>query len=291
MSNDAPCALVTGASTGIGAACVERLEGLGWRVLAGVRSAADAARAEALSPRVEALRLDVTDSDQIRAGVARSAEVAATGLRALVHCAGTAIFGPIEFLPPASLRAQLEVNVVGAMAVTQSLLPQLRTGAGRVVFLGSVSGRVAPPFLAGYCTSKFALEALADCLRRELLEEGIEVSLIEAGRTDTPIWSKALAAFEDLVAGVPASGRARYAQIFEALSSGARAGGGMAPGRVADVVVEALTARRPKTRYVVGADARRRLRLGRLPDRLQDRLLSGRVLNRQRRRSKGSQPR
>ena len=277
MSDAAPLALVTGASTGIGAACVERLHAGGWRVLAGVRRDEDAVRVAAGREGIDTLQLDVTDDVQVQAAGERLNRVSEQGLQALVHCAGTAAFGPLEYLPVSMLRDVLEVNVVGTLAVTQVALPHLRSARGRVVFLGSVSGRVAPPFLGPYSSSKFALEGLVDCLRREVHADGIEVSLIEAGRTDTAIWGTALRAFEACWAAMPLAGRERYGDSVERLRAGAGAGGGMPASEVAGVVIEALTHPRPRTRYVVGLDAHKRMRMRWLPDRWLDRRLVDRA--------------
>src|SRR5581483_7822637 len=182
-------ALVTGASSGIGAACANRLVRGGWHVLAGVRRTGDAPAG------TEELRLDVTDPTQIRAAADRVER-----LDGLVNNAGIVVAAPLEELPLDELRRQLEVNVVGQLAVTQALLPALRAARGRIVLVGSIAGRSALPFLGAYSASKFALEAVADALRIERAPAGIRVSLVEPGTIATPIWQRAAADADELAA-------------------------------------------------------------------------------------------
>ena len=169
------------------------------------------------------------------------------------------------------------MNVVGQVAVTQAFLPLLRQSTGRVVFMGSISGRMATPFLAPYCASKFALEAIADALRVELAPWHVHVALIEPGSIATPIWRKSEASAEAMrdtfrtVAGVD------YSAALDAMREAAAATGarGESASLVADAVLHAVDSRSPKTRYVVGRDARIQAMLARIvPDRLRDRLVS-----------------
>jgi NAD(P)-dependent dehydrogenase (short-subunit alcohol dehydrogenase family) len=256
-------ALVTGASSGIGEACAVRLARNGWRVLAGIRRAGDA------PPGTEEVLLDVTDPAQIEAAAGGVEE-----LHGLVNNAGIALAVPLEFVPPEELRRQLEVNVVGQVAVTQALLPQLRRARGRVVFVGSVAGRSALPFLGPYAASKHALEAVADSLRLELKPFGIEVTIVEPGTVKTPIWTKSAAVADELRERLPAALGELYGARIEAFRRIALARGrsGASADEVARAVEAALTARRPRTRVLVGRDAKLRARLERLPDRLRDRL-------------------
>jgi NAD(P)-dependent dehydrogenase (short-subunit alcohol dehydrogenase family) len=257
--------LVTGASSGIGAACARRLSRGGWRVLAGVRRKGDAPEGAD-----EELLLDVTDEEQVRVAAGRVDE-----LHGLVNNAGIAVAAPLELLPLEELRRQLEVNVVGQVAVTQALLPQLRRARGRVVFIGSIGGRSALPFLGPYAASKFALEAVADSLRIEVRAFGIEVSIVEPGSIATPIWTKGAATADEIAERSPAETRELYAEPVEMFRRAASAAGrrGESPDAVAKAVEHALTAERPKTRYLVGRDAKRRAFVELLPDRLRDRLL------------------
>ncbi len=246
--------LITGTSSGIGAACAKRLAASGWHVYAGVRTPGDA------PPGTVEVLLDVTDPDSVGA-------LRFDRLSGLVDNAGVAIAAPLEDLPVAELRRQLEVNVVGQLAVAQAVLPALRAARGRVVIVGSIAGRSALPFLGAYAISKFALEAMADSLRLELAPDGIEVSLVEPGSIATPIWTKP----QPLADGVSERYRKRI-EAFRAIAA-ARASNAAPADLVAKAVEHALTASRPRTRYLVGKDARIRAAIERLPDRLRDRVL------------------
>jgi NAD(P)-dependent dehydrogenase (short-subunit alcohol dehydrogenase family) len=269
--------VVTGASKGIGAAIVRRLVADGFRVIAGVRRTEDAeALHEELGDRVLPALLDITDPDAVAAtaGLVRG-EVGGRGLGGLVNNAGIAVAAPLEFLPPAELRRQLEVNVVGQHAVTQALLPLLRRGRGRIVNLGSIGDRIVAPMTGPYHVSKFALRAWTDTLRLELSPWGMQVVLVEPGAVATPIWETSIAAAERLQQALPAQvedlyGRAIAAARASALRSAAR---GMPADQVAVVVARALMVRRPRARYLVGTDARVAAMVARLPDRLRDRLI------------------
>jgi NAD(P)-dependent dehydrogenase (short-subunit alcohol dehydrogenase family) len=185
--------------------------------------------------------------------------------------------GPLEFLPLADLRRQLEVNVVGQIAVTQALLPLLRAGRGRIVNIGSIGGRMATPFLGAYAASKFALEALNDALRLELRPWRVHVSIIEPGAVATPIWSKSEAEAVRMQDALPAEATRLYGTAMAALRRGAAHAerGAIPPDAVVASVVHALTARRPRTRYVVGRDAKvQAVIAGLVPDRARDRLLA-----------------
>jgi NAD(P)-dependent dehydrogenase (short-subunit alcohol dehydrogenase family) len=269
-------ALVTGASTGIGEACTRRLDAMGWRVFAGCRREADAeALRRGASPRLVPVRLDVTEEAQVRAAAeAVAAATGGAGLDGLVNNAGIVVAAPLECLPLAELRRQLEVNVVGPVAVTQACLPLLRQARGRIVNVGSISGLVASPFAGAYAASKFALEALTDALRVELAPWGLEVSVVEPGSVATPIWEKLVAQAERTLSGAAPERLALYQRAVEAMRRAAEGSArrAAAPDRVVAAVVHALTARRPRTRYLVGRDARLMAALRILPDRVRDRL-------------------
>jgi len=275
-----PAILITGASTGIGLTCALRFDRLGWQVFAGVRREADAARLRELaSARLVPVRLDVTDPASIGDSVGVvTAAVGSAGLAGLVNNAGIAEAGPLEFLPLETLRRMHEVNVVGLLAVTQAFLPLLRKARGRIVNMGSISGRTASPFVGPYCASKHAVEALTDVLRLELDPWGIQVAVIEPGMIETPIWEKGEAAARAQREQLPAGAEALYGATMDAFQrmirpAIARAG---SPEQVADAVEHAVTAAEPKTRYLVGRDARFRLALRRL---LPDRAMDGLVLS------------
>lgn len=210
---------------------------------------------------------DVTDA----AAVARSA-AQIDSLDALVDNAGIAIAAPLEFLPPEELTRQFDVNVVGQLRVLQAFLPALRRSRGRVVLMGSIGGRSALPFLGAYAMSKFALEAMADALRVELAPFGMHVSIIEPGTIATPIWSKPQRTVDESPPEATELYGERVAR-FRALAA-ARASAAVPADEVAKAVEHALTSPKPKTRYLVGPDAKRRARVEKLPDRLRDRMLT-----------------
>lgn len=266
-------AIVTGASTGIGEATAMHLRSLGFDVLAGVRSEDDAERlrADGLRPLI----LDVTDQGSIDRA---HEELGEGSLSGLVNNAGVAIFGPLEYIPIEELRRQLEVNLVGQVAVTQAFLPALRRGGGRIVNVSSIGGRVALPLAGPYAASKFALEAVSDSLRRELRGQGVEVVVVEPGGIKTPIWEKGGARADELQDEMPPEAEERYGELVRAVRGEAEkiaTDRGLPPSAVAEVIGEALTARRPRTRYPVGRDAKGRAIVARvLPDRLFDRLIA-----------------
>ena len=212
------------------------------------------------------LVFDVTDADGIGAAVERIET-----LDALVANAGIAIAAPLEFLPPAELTRQLDVNVVGQVRVLQAFLPLLRRSNGRVVLMGSIGGKSALPFLGAYAMSKFALEAMADALRLELQPFGITVALVEPGSIATPIWSKPQRAVDEFPPEAQELYGARLVQFRKRAEAAAR--DAVPPVEVARAVEHALTSSSPKARYLVGRDAKRRAAIEKLPDRLRDKAL------------------
>jgi len=275
---DQDAVMITGASTGIGRACALYLNQLGFQVFAGVRKLEDGSALEQLvSNRLTPVIMDVTDPVSISAAVNNiSAKLNEHRLAGLVNNAGIAVAGPLEFIPLEKLRRQMDVNAIGQIAVTQAFLPLLRNSQGRIIFISSISGRVATPLIGPYAASKFALEALADSLRRELLPWGIQVSVIQPGRISTPIWGKSVAAADDLVTNLPAEAHKLYGNMIgTARDSVLRSRKGTSSEAVAKVVAHALTSSRPRTRYLVGQDAKlAALIVHLLPDKVIDRLLA-----------------
>lgn len=268
--------VVTGAAKGIGRACVVRLARR-FRVYAGVRKLEDgeSLRAEA-GASVVPIRLEVTDADAVRAaGDFVRTDLNGAKLAGLVNNAGIAVAGPLEFLPIEELRRQLEVNVISQVAMMQAMLPMLREARGRIVNIGSISGLSALPMTGPYAASKFALEAITDSLRVELLPSGVDVIIIEPGVIATPIWQTSLAAGEKVLAEMPDKAHEYYGTVIARVKERAMNGmGGLPADEVARVVEHALTASKPKTRYIVGRDARLRAMLRFLPDRMRDRIIA-----------------
>jgi NAD(P)-dependent dehydrogenase (short-subunit alcohol dehydrogenase family) len=266
--------VVTGASTGIGEATARKLAGLGFEVLAGVRKDEDAERVATITG-VSPLKIDVSDSDSIAAA---AAEAGGGELAGLVNNAGVAITAPLEFIPIDQLRRQFEVNVIGQVAVTQAFLPALRRGSGRIVNVSSIGGRLALPIAGPYAASKFALEGLSDSLRREVAQHGVDVIVVEPGGVKTPIWDKGFDEANRMRAAFGPAAEQLYGNLIDAVEREARkiaTDTGLAPAAVADVIAEALTASKPRSRYLVGRDAKLRARISAvLPDRVFDRLLA-----------------
>ena len=262
-----PAVLVTGASRGIGQVAAHRLLAAGWHVHAGVRDPATA------PPGTTPVVLDVASPGDLAALSERLPQ----DLDAVVNNAGVVVGGAVETLDLEELRRQLEVNVVGQVAVTQTVLPRLRASRGRVVFVSSVSGRVSTPFTGAYNASKFALEALADALRMELRPWGVRVSLVEPGAIDTDIWRNALDTADEQVQAMSPEHRALYGERVAGLRKAIRRTQRQTspPEKVAGAIVAALTEPRPKARYVVGADARAQIALrGLLPTAAFDAVIS-----------------
>jgi NAD(P)-dependent dehydrogenase (short-subunit alcohol dehydrogenase family) len=273
--------VVTGASTGIGWATTKTLVAKGFHVFAGIRREADAARLSAeFGAGVSPLPLDVTDIEAVTKAVATvAAALGAQTLAGLVNNAGIAVPGPLLHVPIAELRRQLEVNLIGQLAVTQAFAPLLgtdphRTGdKGRIVMMSSVADRSAFPFNGPYSASKSALDRLSEALRRELMLFGIDVIVVAPGPIDTPIWDKAesvdLTAFAD-TPYAPALDKTRHVM----LKMGRR---GLPAERVGAVVAEALTTRRPRTRYVLTPTPFQYALSRVLPKRMIDRMIARRL--------------
>jgi len=270
-------ALVTGASTGIGYATALELLRAGIVVYAGVRKESDAARLQELGSNVRPLMLDVTSDAQI-AAAAQRVRGDGVALVAVVCNAGIALGGPLEFMPLDRLRAQLDVNLIGALAVAQATLPMLRESRGRLLFIGSISGRITPPFIGPYAASKAALAALTDALRFELdsSHSGVTVSLFEFGSIKTPIWEKGTSTIDRIEEQGPPEQRKYYGFLTNAmrknLASESKNGADVAD--VARILARAALGPRPRERYVAAGGAKAgALMAAILPVRMRGRLL------------------
>jgi NAD(P)-dependent dehydrogenase (short-subunit alcohol dehydrogenase family) len=274
--------VVTGSSSGLGKAAAVHLCELGYRVFAGVRTDSCVADLSGLRPslgEIIPVLLDVTDAASIaQAGKLVAHGCSDSGLWAVVNNAGISISAPLECVPIEVMRAQLETNVVGAFAVSQRLLPLLRTSGGRIVNVSSGIGNVAPPYLGAYAAAQFAKEGLSDVLRRELRPLGVSVSVIQPGAVFTPLWGKIRESADEILATAPAdvveTYRARFIEFLNLNEVQAQASR-TTPADFADAVAAALAAKRPKARYRVGVDswitalARRAV-----PDRMLDALVA-----------------
>jgi NAD(P)-dependent dehydrogenase (short-subunit alcohol dehydrogenase family) len=270
--------VITGASSGIGRACALTLDRKGFRVFAGVRKSADGdalrgAASESLTP----VHVDVTDSASISAMAEQvAAEVGEAGLDGLVNNAGTTLPCPIEYLPLDGFRQQLEVNLVGPLAVTQAMLPLLCRARGRVVNVTSAAGKAGVPLMAPYVAAKHGLEGLRDVMRLEFRQLGIHVAVIEPGFVGTAMGGKLRSDTQAAIRALPDEGRRRYGPPLEKVAEtiSQHAASGSPPEVVADAVLHALTSNRPRTRYPSGAGAKRMLFMRRLlSDRRFDRIV------------------
>ncbi|MGD0517737.1 MAG: SDR family oxidoreductase [Thermoguttaceae bacterium] len=245
--------LITGASTGIGKACTLELDRRRFRVFAGVRTeeAGERLRKNA-SALLTPVMIDVTDAASISAAASQiKDQTGDCGLAGLVNNAGISVSGPLEILPIEEFRRQLEVNVIGQVAVTQAFLPLLRIAKGRIVNMGSISGALSSPYLGPYCASKFAMEAITDALRMELRTWGIRVSIVEPGPIATPIWEKSFAAANELANAIPDETMALYEPDLTVVRKmiAEIANKAEPVDMVVRAVVHALTASKPKPRY------------------------------------------
>ncbi len=270
--NSSGAVVVTGASTGIGRATALMLDRKGYRVFAGVRKQADAkSLQEEGSDRLTPITIDVTKDRSITAAKNKvQRAVGKDGLVGLVNNAGVGGGGPIEFMPLDDFRDTLEVNLVGQLAVTQAFLPQLRKAKGTVVFIASIGGRIASPFLSPYSASKFGIEAIGESLRGELKPWDIDVVVVEPGSIDTAIWGKGADTANDQLKGMPPNARRLYGKQLKRFTEllGETASRGIHPDKVAKVVHKAISSDKPKYRYLVGTDAKVAARLkGNLPER------------------------
>ena len=273
--------VITGASTGIGAASAKLLLDRGFRVFGSVRKQADADRLTGvLGVNFIPLLFDVTDEAAVKAAAMKvRAALGDETLAGLVNNAGIAIAGPVLELPVEQFRKQMDINVIGPIIATQAfgpLLgvdPQLKGAKGRIVMISSVAGRSGNPMTPAYAASKHAIEGLSESLRRELMLFGIDVIIIAPGAVKTPIWGKADELDMSVYKNSPylaAMGKVR--DFTKHLSQI-----GLPPERIAERVAEALTSPNPKVRYQITPDPMRHLITGMLPKRTVDRMIAKRL--------------
>jgi NAD(P)-dependent dehydrogenase (short-subunit alcohol dehydrogenase family) len=267
--------VVTGASTGMGAATARELARRGFHVVAGVRREVDAEalRGEGIEPRI----LDITVESDVAAIADRvAADPLGRPLRALVNNAGIAVNAPVEALPIDEWRRVFEVNLFGHVAMIQALLPALLRSSGTVVNISSVGGKVALPTYPAYAGTKFAMEALSDSLRREVKDLGVKVVVVQPGAVKTEMAERGMATAGRLKTAMTTDQLERYGDLIDAMSNLARSfdTDGLPAERAAIVMANAATAPRPRTRYTIGRDAAILVRLSRVvSDRSLDRVV------------------
>lgn len=221
--------------------------------------------------------LDVTDAEAISAVAQQlSGELGEAGLDGLVNNAGVAVPSPLETIPIDDFRRQVEVNLTGQVAVTQAMLPLIRSAGGRIVFISSIGGRIAFPLTGAYHAAKFGIEAVGDVFRQELQPWKISVSIVEPGSIDTPIWERGERTADQIGERTPhreelyGKAIASYRKVVRTLAER-----GIPPAKVAKAIEHALTARRPRTRYLVGLDAKLQARAQIfIPARIFDRIVA-----------------
>ena len=264
---DSGAVVITGTATGIGAASALLLAEKGFHVFAGVRNEADGAElARRSSAELTPLELEITDQASISAAVEKvESAVGERGLAGLVNNAGIVVPGPLELQPLDDFRRQLEVNLIGQVAVTQAFLPLIRRGAGRIVNVGSIGGHVVLPLHGAYSASKFGMEAVSDALRLELRQWRIPVSHIDPGATETAIFGKTLAALDEVKRLLDGRGRGEYDQQIAAIRKLVeKTAEDAAPVEdLSETVVKAMTAKKPKSRYLAGHGAEAAVALAR----------------------------
>jgi NAD(P)-dependent dehydrogenase (short-subunit alcohol dehydrogenase family) len=273
--------VVTGASTGIGYATAKVLIATGFRVFGSVRNKADAERvSKELGANFTPLLFDITDEQAVRnAATQVRAALGGEALAGLVNNAGISVPGPMLEVPIADFRRQLEINVVGQVIVLQAFAPMLgadpslKGPPGRIVMISSVAGKRSLPFAGPYSASKHAVEGLSESLRRELMLFGIDVIVIGPGPIKTPIWEKGQKADLNRFGNTP------YFEPMKKMRGGMQAKGaaGLPPEDVAQLILHALTARKPWTRYTITPGHASRLLISLLPKRMQDRMIAKRL--------------
>lgn len=282
MSDLSRAAVVTGASTGIGYACVQRLTTEGWHVFAAVRKSADGDKLVGdFGASVTPLIMDVTDGPAITAA-AEQVRTALDGqtLKGLVNNAGIAVAGPLLELPVEDFEHQMAVNVTGIVRVTQAFGPllgadqSLEGAPGRIVMMSSVAGEMGAPFMGPYSASKHAVEGLSKSLRRELMLYGIQVVVIGPGAVATPIWEKA----EEI--DISPYDTSDFLGPLKRIRKWMTQNGptGLPPSQIADRVFRAFTEDKPNFRYAIVPQRLMNWSLPKLlPDRMVDNMVAKRV--------------
>ncbi len=264
--------LVTGAGGGVGKALALRLAARGNVVVASARRLDQMADLAAVG--IVCVAMDVGDDQSVRDGFAELEGRVGPALDAVVHCAATAPLGTVEFTAPDAVARIFNVNTLGALRIMQHALPRLRrAGGGRLVLISSLWGQLAGPFVSTYAASKHAIEALADSARREMRGQGIHISVIEPGVVRTAMFENQADDLDRKIAGLGAHEKTLYGSLYRAHGKLlAKAGRTCITAEQCCVVIErCLDARRPRTRYLAGSDAKTLVTLSKiLPDRALD---------------------
>ena len=256
--------LVVGGAGGVGSAVIDLLVNRGYAVATTVLESSEADTLQShYGAAVKAHAVDLSNAE-IALKKIKAVVDALPSLDAVVICAAIAPCGPVELTPLSAYSAAFEINCRGAVAVYQAAMPALRKTGGRIVLLSSMAGRAAFPFLSAYIATKFALEGLGDVMRREAGPQGVKVSIIEPGGIQTNLVRQQLVDVKRGYAALSEEDRDRYGYLYtgflktadESLRETASA-----PDQIAAVVLEALDAREPESRYIAGADAKQFLEM------------------------------
>jgi len=267
--------LITGTSSGIGKATALLLSKQGFNVFAGVRKSSDGdtLRREAKG-NLTPILLDVTNQEAINTSVKKIAKSTGNNLFALINNAGMFFGSPLEMVSLPDIQRLINVNVMGAFAVTKAFIPLLRNDSGgRIVNIGSVVGFFPSPGLTAYAASKYALRGFTDSLRVELYPFNISVSIIETGNIDTPIWNKGLAFGDKTLRDANKDTLKLYTPLIDFLKKTTQESDGIAPSQVAKTILQILTTKKPKNGYLVGTGARMCKLIVKLPSRLLDKMI------------------
>jgi NAD(P)-dependent dehydrogenase (short-subunit alcohol dehydrogenase family) len=273
--------LITGTSTGLGRAATFTLAENGYRVLAAVRKQADIesilaeAETRGVAGFVEPIILDVTDAGQIAAAVEIvSTRIAGGGrLHAIVHNAGAQLAGPIETMPLSEWRSLFDVLLFGPIALTQQLLPQLRASGGRVINVTSIGGIMPGPMIAAYQAAKAAFEAVSDSMRMEFAPFGVHVCAVAPGAISTPMLNQSPDQLNGIADTIPKRLQPVYGDTIRAFAKTVASAQrfSTSPEKASQTILRAVTAARPRTRYLIGTDAKLFAFLKRnVPDRWMD---------------------
>ena len=251
--------LVVGGAGGVGGALIARLLVRGEQVTTTVLDAAQQTQVQdSYEGQVPAVAIDLADAATTLREM-RSVIAGMGRLDAVVVCAAISPYGPIETTPLEVFAKSYDINTIAGVAVFQAAMPALRATRGRIVFMSSTAGRAAMPFIGAYVGSKYALEGMADVMRREVAPQGVKISLIEPGAIRTGMLDDQLRTIKDRIANLPSEERALYGKWytqFEALATQSRVTIASTAEQVADVILEALTAAEPQSRYIVGDDGK-----------------------------------
>ena len=251
--------LVISANGGVGLAVTRAMIAHGCRVTATVSRPEKHTAFLAQLPGCErVITLDLSRAENVRKKLAKTI-AGMDRLDAVINCAATSPFAPAEFVAFDTFRHVMEVNCLGNLAIYQAAMPALRQSRGRLIMISSFSGRVATPMMSAYCASKFALEGLADTMRQEAGEWGVEIILLQPGNIDTPVVRQARDVLDAAIPVLPQPERELYGKLYAQMQYRVHAtldaGGIMPPEKVAEAALEALEAAEPEPRYPVGADA------------------------------------